>query len=143
MPDDAEKERAGTVHDCYVGKFPIAIVRNQRLDDEGEERVVRDGAHSIVGDAGGVGAANPSWVGEERVEAAVAPLKQKWKVSSGHCRGFEAEPRTERTYIVEVDIYTAIVREDKVSDGVCPLYRLGVIIEGGQEPRIFGGDELA
>ena len=47
------------------------------------------------------------------------------------------------TYIVKIDIYPAIVREYEVSDGVCPLYRLGVIVKGAQEPRIFGSDELA
>ena len=47
------------------------------------------------------------------------------------------------TCIVEIDIYPAIVREHKVSDGVCPLYRLGVVVEGAQKPRIFGSNELA
>lgn len=64
-----------------------------------------DGAHGIVGDAGGVGAADPGWVGEKGVEAAV-------------------------TTIVEVNVYAAVMREYKVSDSVCPLYRLGVIVEG-------------
>lgn len=77
LPDDAEKERSRTVHDCYVGEFPVAIVGNQRLDYEGEEGMVRDGAHSVVGDAGGMGAADPGWVGEERVEAAVTSLRGK------------------------------------------------------------------
>ena len=47
------------------------------------------------------------------------------------------------TYIVKIDIYPAIVREYKISNGVCPLYGLGVIVEGAQEPRIFGSNELA
>lgn len=51
--------------------------------------------------------------------------------------------RDRTTYIVKIDIYPAIVREHKVSDGVCPLYRLGVVVEGAQEPRIFGSNELA
>ena len=74
LPNDAEKERAGTVHDCYVGEPPVAVVGNQRLDDEGEEGVVRDRAHGVVGDAGGIGATDPGWVGEERVEATVTAL---------------------------------------------------------------------
>ena len=74
MPDDTEEERAGTVHDGYVGKFPVAVVGNQRFDYEGEEGVVGNRAHGIVGDAGGVGTADPGWVGEKRVEAAVAAL---------------------------------------------------------------------
>ena len=35
---------------------------------------MRDGAHGVVGDAGGVGAADPGGVGEEGVEAPVAAL---------------------------------------------------------------------
>ena len=34
-----------------------------------------DGAHGVVGDASGVGAADPGGVGEEGVEAAVAALE--------------------------------------------------------------------
>ena len=26
LPDDGEEERAGAVHDCYVGEFPIAVI---------------------------------------------------------------------------------------------------------------------
>ena len=74
LPDDAEEERAGTVHDCYIRKLPIAIIGDQRFDYEGEEGMVRDGAHGVVGDACRVCAADPSWVGEKRVEAAIAPL---------------------------------------------------------------------
>ena len=37
--------------------------------------MVRDGAHGVIGYARRVGAADPSWVGEKRVEAAVAPLR--------------------------------------------------------------------
>ena len=77
LPDDAEKEWPGTVHDCYVGESPVAVVGNQRLDYEGEEGVVGNGAHGVVGDAGGISAADPGWVGEERVEAAVTALRGK------------------------------------------------------------------
>lgn len=105
MPDDAEEERAGTVHDCYVRKFPIPIVGYERFDYKGEERVVGDGAHGVVGDAGGIRAADPGWVGKKRVEAAVAT-------------------------IVEVDVDTAIMGEYEVSYSVCTLYRLGIIVEG-------------
>lgn len=28
LPDDAEEERAGTVHDRNVGEFPVAVVGN-------------------------------------------------------------------------------------------------------------------
>lgn len=130
LPDDAEKERSRTVHDCYVGEFPVAIVGNQRLDYEGEEGMVRDGAHSVVGDAGGMGAADPGWVGEERVEAAVTSLRGKAMLArvglGGSCTGL----KTMRTYVVEVDIDPAIVREYKVANGICPLYRLGIVVKG-------------
>ena len=36
--------------------------------------MVGNGAHGVVGDAGGVGAADPGGVGEEGIEAAVAAL---------------------------------------------------------------------
>ena len=58
-------------------------------------------------------------------------------------RGLLSRTQDRTTYIVKIDIYPAIVREYKVSNGVCPLYRLGVIVEGAQEPRIFGSNELA
>ena len=74
LPDDAEKERTGTVHDCDVGESPVAVVGNQRLDYEGEEGVVGNGAHGVVGDAGRISAADPGWVGEQRVEPAVTAL---------------------------------------------------------------------
>ncbi len=57
--------------------------------------------------------------------------------------GVTGRSKTKRTYIVEVNVYPAVVREYKVSDGVCPLYRLGVVVKGVQEPRVFGSDELA
>jgi hypothetical protein len=37
--------------------------------------VAGDGAHGIVGDSGGDCAADPGWVSEKRVEAAVASLE--------------------------------------------------------------------
>ena len=51
--------------------------------------------------------------------------------------------RTNRTYIVEVNVYSTIVGEHEVSDGICPLYRLRVVVEGVQEPGVFSSDELA
>ena len=39
--------------------------------------MVGDGAHGIVGDAGGIGAADPGRVGEKRVEATVTALWNK------------------------------------------------------------------
>ena len=103
-----------------------------------------DGAHSVVGDAGGVGAADPGMVGEERVEASVAAL--------GICvnlkfRGVTLERREWGTgnenYIVEVYVDTTKVVENEVSDCVCALDWLRVVVKGGEEPGIFGCYELA
>ena len=51
-----------------------------------------DRAHGVVGDAGGIGAADPGWIGEERIEAAVAALSGRNKVRAsqieGSCAGF-------------------------------------------------------
>lgn len=52
------------------------------------------------------------------------------RISSSQLRGCRAEPRKKRTYIVEVDIDAAVMREYEVSDSIRPLYRLGVIVEG-------------
>lgn len=52
------------------------------------------------------------------------------RISSSQLRGCRVGPRKKRTYIVEVDIDAAVMREYEVPDGICPLYRLGVIVEG-------------
>lgn len=48
LPDHREKQRSRAVHDCDIGEFPIAVVRNQRFDNEGKEWVVWDRAHGVV-----------------------------------------------------------------------------------------------
>lgn len=48
LPDYTQEKRTGAVHDCYVGKLPIAIIGDQRFDYEGEEGVVRDTAHGVI-----------------------------------------------------------------------------------------------
>lgn len=47
------------------------------------------------------------------------------------------------TYIVEVYVYTTKVVENEVSDCVCALDGLRVVVESSQEPRIFGCYKLA
>lgn len=74
-PDDAEKKRAGRGHDGDVGQWPAAVVVGQRVNSLEEEGVARDSAHGIVGDTGGERSADPGWVDEEGVEAAVASLE--------------------------------------------------------------------
>ena len=74
-PDDAKVQRTGGGHDGDVGEGPAAVVVRQAVNGVKEELVARHRAHGIVGNARGVGLANPGGVGEERVEAAVASLQ--------------------------------------------------------------------
>lgn len=71
------------------------------------------------------------------------PYEDRRKVSSSQLKRCRIGPRKKRTYIVEVDIDATVMREYEVSDGICPLYRLGVIVESVQEPRVFSSNELA
>lgn len=73
-PDKRQEERTSGCHDSDVGEGPATVVVGQRVDGLEEEGVAGNGAHGIVGDSGGDCAANPGWVGEKRVEAAVASL---------------------------------------------------------------------
>jgi len=47
------------------------------------------------------------------------------------------------TYIVEVNVDTAEVGKDEVSNGVCALDRLRITIESLEEPGVFSGYQLA
>ena len=103
-----------------------------------------NGAHGVVGDAGGVGAADPGGVREEGIEAAVAALGIRVSLRfQGIEVGKERARQAGGTYIVEVYVYTTKVVENEVSDCVCALDRLRVVVESSQEPGIFGGYELA
>lgn len=93
-----------------------------------------NGAHDIVGDTGGDGAADPGGVGEERVETAVASLES---VSCAHV-WFAGS-----THIVQINVNTAEVVQHEVSDCVGALDRVRVAVEGLQEPRVLVGNELA
>ena len=73
-PDQTEKQGARRGHDGDVGQRPAAVVVGQRVNGLEEEGMAGNGAHGIVGDARGNRAADPCWVGEERIEAAVASL---------------------------------------------------------------------
>jgi len=74
-PDKRQEEGTGGCHDGDVGERPATVVVGQRVNGLEEEGVAGDGAHGIVGDSGGDCAADPGWVGEKRVEAAVASLR--------------------------------------------------------------------
>ena len=58
LPDDAEEERSGAVHDSDVRELPILVIGFQRFDHE--EGMCRFRAHGVVGDASGCGAPHPS-----------------------------------------------------------------------------------
>ena len=74
FPDDGKEEWAGRAHDGDVWEPPIAVVGLERVDGEQKKGMLGRRAHSVVGDASGVGAADPSGVGEEGIKAAVTAL---------------------------------------------------------------------
>lgn len=47
------------------------------------------------------------------------------------------------TYVVEINISSTVVGEYKVPNRVCALDGVVVAIEGVQEPRVLGGNEVA
>lgn len=46
-------------------------------------------------------------------------------------------------YIVQIEIDATEMGEDKVSDRICPLDGLRVVVKGIEEPRILGCNQLA
>ena len=74
LPYNGQEEGPGRIHHGNVWEFPVPIVRYQGLDDQSEERVVRDAAHSIIGDACGLCSAHPRGIGKKRIETAIATL---------------------------------------------------------------------
>jgi len=116
-PHHAEEERTRAAHDGDVGQDPVAVVVLELLNNTHEERVVRHGAHCVVGDTGRHCLAHPGRVREQRFKFAVAA-------------------------IVQIDVYAAIVVEDEVADGVGALDGVRVVFEGLVEPLVFVLDEL-
>lgn len=116
-PHYTEEERTRATHDCNVGQDPVAIVVPELFNNAHEERVVRYGAHCIVGDASGHGLAHPGRVREQRIELTVAA-------------------------VVQIDVDAAEVVEDEVADCVGALDGVGVVLEGLVEPFVFVLDEL-
>lgn len=117
-PDDAQEERTSRCHDSNVGKNPFAVVARQIVNDTQEEWVTRDRAHCIVGDTGRQSAAHPGGVREQRVQTTIAA-------------------------IIQVEINTTIVGEDKVTDRVGTLNGIFVVVKRFEEPGVLGSDELA
>lgn len=75
-------------------------------------------AHSIIGDTSRKSPTDPGRVGEQRVETAVAS-------------------------IVEVDINTSKVVQDKVTDGVGALDGVRVAVEGLEEPWVSDASQFS
>ena len=46
-------------------------------------------------------------------------------------------------YIVEIDVDSAVVSEDKVSDSVCALDRLRIIVKSVEEPWVLCSYKLS
>lgn len=59
FPNHREEERAGAVHDGYVGEGPITVVFAKGLDDHEEKRMAWNGAHGVIGDSSGDSFADP------------------------------------------------------------------------------------
>jgi hypothetical protein len=118
LPNHRQEEWAGAVHDRDVRHAPIPVVVLQGVDHSEEEWMLRNRAHGIVADARGDGEADPGWVAEEGIKAAVAA-------------------------VVQIHVGPSKVREDKVAYGISALNWEWVAVEGVEEPGVFGGDELA
>jgi hypothetical protein len=125
-PDDAKIQRTGRGHDSDVRQRPPAVVVGQAVDGVEEELVARHGAHGVVGDACRGRLANPRGVGEERVEAAVAPLDAVSGVLW----------REEGTHVVQVDVDASKMVQHEVAYGVGALDGVRVAVEGLEEPRV-------
>lgn len=76
FPDDAEKQRAGAVHDGDIWELPVFVVGLQGLNHQEEEGVGGDGAHGVIGDTRGRRATHPSGIGKEGVEPTLATLSK-------------------------------------------------------------------
>jgi hypothetical protein len=64
-----------------------------------------------------------------------------------HRGGVEAEATGDRmegnAHIVQIDIDAAKMGQHKIADGVGPLNGLRIVVEGVEEPGVFGCDQLA
>lgn len=74
LPDDRQEQGTGRVHHGDVGEEPVAVILLEQFDYAQEEGVLRHGAHGIVGDTCGHGAAHPRGVSEQRIQTTVAAL---------------------------------------------------------------------
>jgi len=116
-PQHAEEQRTSAAHDSNVGQKPVAIVVLDVVDHVVEKRMIRHSAHSIVGNSRRQSLAHPSRVREQRFELTVAA-------------------------VVQVEVNTAVVLEDKVPNGVGALDGVRVVPESILEPLVLVVDEF-
>ena len=76
------------------------------------------GAHRIIAYTGRYGSPKPRWVAEKGIEAAIAA-------------------------VIEIKIYTSVMIENEISDGISTLDRIRIRVEGIEEPFVFFRDEGA
>lgn len=117
LPNDAQEEGTGVVHDGDVGDLPVAVVFLQAFDDTSEEWVFGDAAHSVIGDAGGDSFAQPGVVGEKRV-------------------------KTPLTAIIQINVDSAVMRENEVTDGIGAHDGIRIVVVRLEKPGIFGGNKV-
>jgi hypothetical protein len=127
-PNYAKEERARGGHDGDVWHDPPTVVIWKRVDGLEEEWVAGDRAHGVVGNTSGCRTADPCWVGEERVEAAIASLRAMLAIVRASQVG--------GTYIVQVYVDSAKVVQHKVSYRVGALDRVHIAIKGLEKPWI-------
>lgn len=75
LPDDAQEQGPGRVHDGDVRQKPTAVVDRQRVDGAQEEGMVRHRSHRIVRYARRHRTSHPGRIGQKRIETAVAALE--------------------------------------------------------------------
>lgn len=116
-PQHAEEQRASAAHDSDVWQDPVAVVVLDLVDNILEERVMGNGTHGIVGDSSGHSLAHPGRIREQRLKLTVAA-------------------------IVQIEVDTAVVVQNEVSDGVGAFNRVRIVPERLFEPFVFLVDEL-
>lgn len=94
---------------------------------------MRNGAHGVVGNASGNGTTHPRRVSKQRIQTTVAALRQLEMT-------FKQEYK--QTYIIKVNVCSAVVGEHKVTNRVRALNRVLVAIERVEEPRVLFGDKV-
>lgn len=92
-----------------------------------------NGAHGVVGNASGNGTTHPRRVSKQRIQTTVAALRQLDMV-------FNQKHR--QTYIIKVNVGSAVVGKYKVTNRVRALNRVLVAIESVEEPGVFFGDKV-